>query len=92
MAGTEIGATEWQACKTNPLVMENDKQKNRKNAILLSLLIALIFVYPTFMGVRYVVVDGYIQWTSMILTMFFGIWVLLPFAVILFYKGDKPKQ
>ena len=72
--------------------MENDKQKNRKNAILLSLLIALIFVYPTFMGVRYVVVDGYIQWTSLILTMFFGIWVLLPFAVILFYKGDKPKQ
>lgn len=92
MAGTEIGATEWQACKTNPLVMENDKQKNRKNAILVSLLLALIFAYPTFTSAKNVFVDGYIQWTSLILTMFFGVWVLLPFATILFYKGDEPKQ
>jgi len=72
--------------------MENDKQKNRKNAILVSLFLALIFAYPTFLSVRNVVVDGYVQWTSLILTLFFGIWVLLPFAVILFYKGEEPKQ
>lgn len=72
--------------------MENDKQKNRKNAILASLVLALIFAYPTFFSVRNVVLDGYVQWTSLILSLFFGIWVLLPFAVILFYKGDKPKQ
>lgn len=72
--------------------MENDKQKNRKNAILASLILALIFAYPTFLSVRNVVVDGYVQWTSLILTLFFGIWVLLPFAVILFYKGEEPKQ
>ena len=72
--------------------MENDKQKNRKNAILVSLFLALIFAYPTFFSVRNVVLDGYVQWTSLVLSLFFGIWVLLPFAVILFYKGDKPKQ
>ena len=72
--------------------MENDKQKNRKNAILVSLLLALIFAYPTFTSAKNVFVDGYIQWTSLILTMFFGVWVLLPFATILFYKGDEPKQ
>lgn len=72
--------------------MENDKQKNRKYAILVSLLLALIFAYPTFISAKNVFVDGYIQWTSLILTMFFGVWVLLPFATILFYKGDEPKQ
>ena len=64
--------------------MENDKQKNRKNAILVSLLLALIFAYPTFTSAKNVFVDGYIQWTSLILTMFFGVWVLLPFATILY--------
>ena len=72
--------------------MENDKQKNRKNAILASLFLALIMAYPTFTAAKNVVVDGYIQWTSLILSMFFGIWVLLPFAIVLFYKGDGPKQ
>ena len=72
--------------------MKNDKQKNRKNAILVSLLLALIFAYPTFISAKNVFEEGYIQWTSLILTMFFCVWVLLPFAIILFYKGDEPKQ
>lgn len=72
--------------------MDNDKQKNRKNAILLSLCLALIFAYPTFMSAKDMVIDGTVQWTSLILTMFFGIWVLLPFAIVLFYKGDESKQ
>ncbi|MBP5663060.1 MAG: hypothetical protein J6X16_02165 [Bacteroidales bacterium] len=73
-------------------MMENYQQKNRKNAILLSLLLALIFAYPTLMAASDVVIDGSVQWTSLILTLLFGIWVLLPFAVILFYKGDETKQ
>jgi len=75
-----------------PLNNEESKRNARKNrtiALTISLVMAAAFIYPTWTSAKNVVIDGSIQWVSLGITCFFGIWLIFPILVLLFYDGNE---
>jgi len=62
-------------------------RKNRRLVRILSSLLVAGFVYPMWMNARNVLIDGTLQWGSLIGALFFVLPMLLPVYAFFFYDG-----
>ena len=67
-------------------------RKNRRLVRILSLLLVAGFVYPMWMNARNVLIDGTLQWGSLVGALFFVLPMLLPVYAFFFTMATRERE